>query len=160
MSAKALRTYLNDHLAGATAAIELLDHLIKLHGEDERRQFYQELRTEVAEDRQVLQNILEQVGGRESLVRQAAAWVSEKLGEAKLLLDDPGDDQLRVLEALETLALGIQGKLSLWRALGAVQGAVPSLPAIDFSRLEQRAEAQFQRVDHERLRIAQTALSG
>ena len=160
MSTEHLRTYLNDHLAGSVAALELLDHLIKLHQKSDRESFHRGLRAEIEEDQKILQKILEQVGGRESRVRKAAAWMSEKLGEAKLVLDDPGDNQLRILEALETLALGIQGKLLLWRALGSVSAPAPAFRAVDFSQLERRARDQFDRVDTERLLVARAALAG
>lgn len=159
MSEKALRIYLTDHLAGSVAALELLDHLIKLHRESDRERFYRELHTEIDQDQKVLQSLLEQVGGRESPVRRAAAWLTEKVGQAKLAFDDPGDNQLRVLEGLETLGLGIQGKLLLWRALASVSDSTPALRAIDLTRLEGKARGQFERVDTERLRIARGALA-
>ena len=74
MSSKALRTYLNDHLAGSVAAVELLDHLADLHSDPEGKRFFTELRAEVEEDQEVLQQLLETVGGKESAVRKAAAW--------------------------------------------------------------------------------------
>jgi hypothetical protein len=159
MSSKALRIYLNDHLAGSVAALELLDHLADLHQDTDRKQFFTSLRTEVEEDQKVLQQLLEKTGGKESAVRKAAAWLTEKLGEAKLRLDDPGDGQLRVLEAVETLGLGIQGKLALWRALAAVADRLPKLQRVDFARLEQRAIQQHQRVEGQRLQAARLALT-
>jgi hypothetical protein len=160
MSEEILRTYLNDHLAGSVAAVELLDHVIKLRGIGDRRSFFQDIRSEIAQDQKVLQDLLQQIGGRESRVRQAAAWISEKLGQAKLALDDPGDNQLRLFEALETLALGIQGKLLLWRALGSAAAGLPALRTLDLPALERRARAQFEQVDAERLRLARSALAG
>jgi hypothetical protein len=159
MSSKALRTYLNDHLAGSVAALELLDHLADLHQDTDRKQFFTGLRTEVEEDQKVLQQLLEKAGGKESMVRKAAAWLAEKLGEAKLRLDDPGDGRLRVLEAVETLGLGIQGKLALWRALAAVSDRLPELQRVDFVRLEQRAIQQHQRVEVRRLQAVRVALT-
>jgi hypothetical protein len=159
MSSKALHTYLNDHLAGSVAAVELLDHLADLHQDADRKGLFTSLRAEVEEDQKVLQQLLHQMGGKESTVRKAAAWLSEKIGQAKLRMDDLGDGQLRVLEALEALGLGIQGKLALWRALAAVADRVAQLQGVDFVRLEQRAIGQHQRVEAQRLRIAQVALT-
>jgi hypothetical protein len=153
-----LRTYLNDHLAGATAAIELLQHLTKLRPQsDEQR--YAQLRREIEEDKQVLQDILTGLGGTESPVRKAAGWLSSKLGQVKMAIDDTGGDQLRALEALEALSLGIQGKLLLWRALATVASRVPPLQTVDFGRLQQRAHEQFEQVDGERLQVAKAALA-
>jgi hypothetical protein len=158
MSRRSLTTYLNDHLAGSVAALELLDHLLALHSGAEREPFT-ELRTEIEEDQQVVRELLEQLGERESSVRKAAAWLSAKLGQVKLRFDDPGDGELRVLEALEALGLGIQGKLSLWGALAAVAEMVPALGRVDFQQLQQRAADQFERVDELRLRCARAALA-
>jgi hypothetical protein len=154
-----LRTYLNDHLAGATAAIELLQHLTKLRPERDAQQRYAQLRREIEEDKQVLQDILAGLGGTESPVRKAAGWLSSKLGQVKMAIDDSGGDQLRVLEALEALSLGIQGKLLLWRALATVSSRVPSLQTVDFGRLQERANEQFEQVDGERLQVAKAAFA-
>jgi hypothetical protein len=159
MSSKTLRTYLNDHLAGSVAALELLDHLADLHPDPEGKRFFTGLRLEVEEDRRVLQQLLEKVGGKESTVRKAAAWLTERIGQAKLHLDDLGGGQLRALEAIEALGLGIQGKLALWRALAAVADRVPRLQGVDFGRLEQRAVQQHERVEARRLQTARVALT-
>jgi hypothetical protein len=97
------------------------------------------------------------LGGTESPVRKAAGWLSGKLGQVKMALDDTGDDELRTLEALEALSVGIQGKLLLWRALAAAASRVPTLQSVDFGRLQQRAQSQFEQVDGERLIVAKAA---
>jgi hypothetical protein len=156
MSQGSLTTYLNDHLAGSVAAVELLGHLIRLQQGRGWEGALTEIRAEVEEDRMVLQGHLHEVGGKESRSRQAAAWITEKLGRAKLKLDDPGKGELQMLESLEALALGIQGKAALWRALASAEGSGKRL---DYSALEQRALNQFQRVEALRLEAARTALS-
>lgn len=159
MSRDGLITYLNDHLAGSVAAIELLDHLLRLQRGTPGERVLAVVRTEVEEDQQVLQSLLREVGGKESRVRQAAAWLTEKLGQAKLRLDDPGSGDFELLEALEALALGIQGKSALWRGLAAASVHLPQVQHLDFATLEQRALNQFQRVDRLRLQAAPGALS-
>lgn len=157
MSTETLTTYLNDHLAGSVAAIELLDHLREVSRGTGREGPLAALQSEIEEDRAMLVGLLRELGGKESLVRKAAAWLTEKLGEAKLKLDDPGSGELRLLEALESLGLGILGKLALWRALEVARDEVPELRKIDFVRLKGRAQAQHDRVEAERLRVARTA---
>jgi hypothetical protein len=159
MDLEILATYLNDHLAGSVAAIELLDHLRELSKGTERERLFTSLQSEIEEDRQVLQGLLRGVGGRESRLRTAAAWLTEKVVEAKLKLDDPGAGELRLLEAFETLELGILGKLALWRAL-AVADRVPQIRSLDLSRLERRAQGQHDRVETERLKVARAAFGG
>jgi len=157
MSSEILMTYLKDHLAGSVAALELVEHLLR--HEKGNRESYATLRTEIEEDQQTLRQLLAELGGKESQVRKAAAWLTEKLGQAKLRLDDQGDGDLRALEALETLGLGIQGKLALWRALGSVAGTIPQLERLDLPRLQRRAVEQFERVDKLRVQAARTALT-
>ena len=159
MSSEVLTTYLNDHLAGSVAALELVRHLHESSKGSARERLFAALETEIEEDQTVLQDLLRQVGGRESKVRKAAAWLGEKLGEAKLKFDDTGTGELELLEALETLALGIQGKLALWRALEAARDRRPEFQKLDLARLKNRAVDQHERVDAERLRIARSALS-
>jgi hypothetical protein len=159
MSSSSLTTYLNDHLAGSVAALELLEHLGTLHRATEREQLFQSLRAEVEEDQKVLQQVLDKVGGNESRVRKAAAWLTEKIEEAKLKLDDPGDGALRVLEALESLGLGIQGKIALWRALAATADRLPQLRHLDFDRLQERAIQQYEQVETQRIHVARVALA-
>ena len=153
----AITTYLNDHLAGSVAALELVDYLVSLHG-DRDRQPLTELRTEIEKDQEVLQRLLRDLGGKESQVRKAAAWLTEKLGQAKLRFDDHGNGDLRALEALETLGLGIQGKLSLWRALATVSREIPELSGLNLPQLQDRAADQFERVDALRLEVARATL--
>jgi hypothetical protein len=157
VTTEGLTTYLNDHLAGSVVAIELLDHLREISRGTERERLFAALRAEIDDDRAVLLGLLRQLGGKESRMRKAAAWLTEKLGEAKLRLDDPGSGELGLLEALESLGLGILGKLALWRALEAAREHVPELRKTDFVRLQSRAQTQHDRVEAERLRVARTA---
>ncbi len=157
MPGTSLATYLNDHLAGSVAALELLDDLLE-HSPAVGRDTLVEVRSEIEQDQQVLRDILDRIGTRESAARKVAAWLSEKLGQAKLSLDDSGTGDLRALDALEALGLGIQGKLSLWRALAVVAGGIPALSSLDFPTLQRRAERQFARVEELRLRAARLAL--
>jgi hypothetical protein len=155
----ALTTYLNDHLAGSVAALELLDHLIGFHEGAADEQVLISVRAQVGEDQKVLQRLIQDLGATESRVRQAAAWLTEKLGQAKLRLEDAGDGGLHTLEALEALALGIQGKSALWRALSAASTRVPELRGLDFDALDRRALDQFRQIDNLRLQAAPAALS-
>jgi len=157
MGLEILATYLNDHLAGSVAAVELLDHLRDLSKGTERERLFTSLQSEVEQDQKVLKELLREVGGKESRVRKAAAWLTEKVGEAKLKLDDTGRGELRLLEALDTLELGILGKLALWRALGVGANLVPQIQKLDLSKLERRAKEQHDRVEVERLKVARAA---
>jgi hypothetical protein len=155
---KALASYLNDHLAGSVAAIELLDHLIKKQTGRRAAKFLAELRDDVQADQKVLQNLIGKLDLEESGVRKAGAWIVEKIGQAKISFGGETGD-LGLLQALEGLALGITGKKLLWRALRMVEAELPALQDIDLSRLEQQAADQFERVEKERLHLAREAFA-
>ena len=157
MQTEPLTTYLNDHLAGSVAAIELVEHLVKLTKGSSRERLFLALAQEIRQDQDTLRLLLQEMGGKESKARQAAAWFTEKVGKVKLLLDDKGESELHLLEALETLALGIQGKAALWRGLEVIADRLPPLRSLNLPRMQQRAEDQFQQVDAERLQVARTA---
>ena len=146
-----LHTYLNDHLAGSVAAIELLDNLIGHHSEDRFGKFFSDLRDDISADQKKLRDLIGKVGGKESALRKVAGWVSEKFGRAKI---GDADDSAELLQALEGLALGITGKRLLWRSLAAIAPNFPALQGIDFDQLEGRARAQFERVEALRIETA------
>ena len=149
-----LHTYLNDHLAGSVAAIELLDHLIEYHSEDRFGNFFNDLRNDICADQEKLRNVIVTIGGKESALRKAAGWMSEKFGRVKI---GNADDSAELLQAVEGLALGITGKKLLWRSLAAVASNFPALQGTDFGKLEKRAQEQFDRVESLRLEMAREA---
>ena len=74
-------------------------------------------------------------------------------------VDDPSSDGvLRRLELIEALAIGIDGKQALWRALQRATSTTPGNGSIDYDRLIARARAQRQLVETERLDAAVRAL--
>jgi hypothetical protein len=150
--------YLNDHLAGARAALQLLDRLVESTSVAGVREQLTALHDDIAEDRDVLEDISRRVADGPSAVREAGGWIAEKLSQLKLVIDDPSNGPLRRFEALEVLALGILGKAALWRALSAVAAEVPALAGVDFDDLRRRAEDQHARAEKHRLAAARSAL--
>jgi hypothetical protein len=157
MTAKHLTNYLKDHFAGSVAAVELLNHLISSHRGKSDEQFFTRLRQEVVEDQEVLHKLLVDLGAGAGPMRNTTAILGEKLARIKLLLENPTGGQLAILEKLEALAMGIDGKRDLWRALLAVAEDIPALGKVDFVRLDQRAEDQRKRVEDRRIEAARAA---
>ena len=149
-----LHFYLNDHLAGSVAAIELIDNLIEHHPEDRFGKFFRDLRNEIHADQETLRGLIRKIGAEESAIRKAGAWLAEKLGRAKF--GDTGDS-IEMLQALEGLALGVTGKELLWRSLEAVAPNFPELQGTNFGELEKRAQDQFQRIETLRMEMAREA---
>jgi hypothetical protein len=159
MKVAELGTYLNDHLAGSVGALDLIDHLARGSNTSDEVSFFRGLHEEITAEQTQLREVLRHVGGDESGVRKAAGWVAEKVSRLKLKWDDPGDDGLRRFEALEALALGITGKLSLWKTLAAVAGEMPALRHLDFAELQRRSEDQYAAVETRRLAAAREAFT-
>jgi hypothetical protein len=106
-----------------------------------------ELLAEIEADQKELKGVMARRGVAESRPRQAAAWLTEKLSELKLRLDDPSAGGLRRLEILEALSLGIEGKRLFWLALATAAEAAPELGGTDYGRLVGRAEGQRRSVE-------------
>jgi len=150
-----LATYLHDHLAGSTFAIELLASLRNQHSKTELGGFAAAVLADVREDQQVLQTIVDRVGKSGVDFKQATAWLAEKASELKLRRDDPSG--LATLQSLETLALGIVGKLGLWRALAVVAETDDRVRGGDFAKLTARAQDQHARVEQRRMETVRSA---
>ena len=148
---------MKDHLAGSVAALELLDRLGRLSSGTSQEQLFLSLRQEIEQDQHVVKLLIESLGEKESTIRRAAAWLTEKVGEAKLALDGGGNTGMQLLEGLEALGLGIQGKLGLWRVLSAIASDMPEVRKLDLAGLEQRARGQFDKVEAQRLLAAKAA---
>lgn len=151
-----LVTYLHDHLAGSVVAVKLLEELGNEHGTEPLGRFAAELLADIEADRAVLLGITERLGSQSSLVKDAAAWIQEKVSRLKLRRDE--GHGLGTFEALEFLSLGILGKRALWRALAVIAPEDSRLGGVDFNHLVERAEAQHEKAEHRRLEVARTAL--
>lgn len=147
---KALDIYLNDHLAGATGAYELVQRLQTENEGTTLGQFLAELTTEIEEDRQTLESLMDRLGTAKNPVKQAATLLMEKLSRIKLIGSLSAQTDLSRLLALEALYLGVEGKCCLWRALKQVAGEYTTLASTDFDVLIKRAEAQKSRLEQER----------
>ena len=157
MNAKHLTSYLKDHFAGSVVAVELLNHLVSSQRSNADKQFFIQLREEVGRDQEVLRGLLDDLNSGEDPIRNTTAFLGEKLARIKLRLEDPSDSQLARLERLEILALGIEGKRALWRALLAVSGEIPALGKVDLVELDQRADEQHKLVEARRIEAAREA---
>jgi hypothetical protein len=153
-----LATYLHDHLAGAAFAVDLLKELRDHYSGEALEQFAIGILVEIEQDREALQQIADGVGGKSHDLKQAAAWLAEKVSRFKLSHDDGAG--LGTLQALETLALGILGKRALWQALQAIPAIDGRPDGVDLEKLIARAERQYSQVEEKRLFMARIALAG
>ncbi len=154
-----LESYLNDHLAGSVAALQLVDRLIETYETDALGPFFQILRNEIQQDQDTLKKMIERLGGQESTARKAGAWVVEKLTHGKIQLSDSKEGEMGLLLALETLVLGITGKFLLWRAVAEACPSLPAFSEFNWQELEKRALDQRERVEQKRMAVACAALA-
>ena len=141
-----LAIYLNDHLMGATAGLELFRHAAGHHPA------VRPLVREVEQDRDALLAIIAAVGAGPDQVKVAAGWVGEKLSRLKPSGSLLGRSPLTDVVELESLTLGVLGKLAGWRLLRALGD--PRLDPAELDRLIGRAERQAEQLDSLRLERA------
>lgn len=152
-----LKTYLQDHHAGATAGVGLARRAAASNRDSPYGEELAALAGEIAADREALERVMEQLGTGPSRVKDAGGWAAEKVGRLK-----PNDSLLsysplsRVIE-LEGLVLGVTGKLALWESLRAAVGE--RLADADFAALAERAADQRARLEALHRRAAAEALS-
>jgi hypothetical protein len=153
-----LATYLNDHLGGANAGIELARRLEEATKTGPDGALLDGLAGEIEEDVETLRSALRAIGGSSSVVKQAAGWVADKAHRLGTVVDaaSEGEDLARLLEA-DSLSLGVEGKRCLWVALLEVAEDYPALAALDLPRLIERAGQQRERIEAVRLATARRA---
>jgi hypothetical protein len=159
MPADALKRYLQDHLAGSVAALQLMETLADHERGLPLEQKLRVLHYEVTEEQERLKAILARLESEESSLKRAGAWLTEKLHRARLALVERADPALARLEGLESLALGLQGKLALYRALEDVAPNEPRLGGYPFAALQARTLLQHAMVEQERMAAARTAFA-
>ena len=128
-----LVTYVQDHLAGASHALDLLHWMSDAHKDDSLGTFARALHAEITEDRNVLVRIAQRIG----------AGSSARLARSNLW---------------NSWCSGSTGSGALWQALAVTARSDTRLEGVDYARLVSRAEMQEARVDDKRLEIAGPAL--
>src|SRR5437660_3426307 len=146
-----LAIYLNDHLAGATVGRELSRRAAASSRDTSDGAFLDDLAREVQEDRESLLAIMGALGIRVDRLKVAGGWGAEKLGRLKLNGRLRGYSPLSRIVELEALALGVRGKLALWRTLDQLQPAESRLAEVELADLMRRAHRQLEQLESQRL---------
>jgi hypothetical protein len=154
-----LGVYLNDHLAGSTAGLELAEKLRDNNQGTELGRVMAALHTDIEHDRATLEELMGQLEVARHPVKDAAGWVLERLSRLRLNPALTGSADLTRLLETEALSLGIEGKLCMWAALKEAAAGNPSLATTDFDRLIERARTQRRTLEPHRLAAAGQAFS-
>ncbi len=142
MQKQLLTIYLSDHLAGATGAVQRLSQMVSQHTDLDVHAELVTLASEVEQDRGVLLDIIERVGGRPQRLKLVAGRFGEVLGRLKLNGRVWSRSPLTPLVEIEAIQAGVTGKLSLWQSLGAHADTL-GLDANDLADLQDRARTQL-----------------
>lgn len=159
MADQAMDVYLNDHLGGATLGCDLAEQIGDHAEGTPLADVIATLHAQIEEDRETLADLMERMGVTRNPVKQATGWLAEKASRVKFSGLSSGDRDHGVFMALESLALGVQGKAGMWRALREVRADHESLAGVDLDALVERADEQYVRLERERLAAGTRALS-
>lgn len=152
-----LTTYLNDHLAGATAGAALARRLRDSNqGNPEFGPALAEVCAEIEKDRETLRTVMDRLGVGQSRIKPAVAILGERLGRLKLNGRLRGYSPLSRLDELELLQIGVLGKSRLWRALEQTHAG--DLEGFELAELAERAISQLGRLEALHLKAASQAL--
>jgi hypothetical protein len=130
MADKAMDVYLNDHLAGATLGSDLAEQIRNRHEGTPLGEVMRSIAPQVEEDRQTLLDLMERMGTSKNPVKQASGWLAEKASRVKFSGAVSGEPDHGAFMALESLTLGVEGKMSLWKALKEVANQYPPLASM------------------------------
>lgn len=156
-----LSAYLNDHLAGSAAALQLVRRRRDREGDSALGRALTRLATEIDEDRATLERVMDELGVARNPAKQLGALGADLLMRVKQMLPTVGvgSAETALLEDLELLSLGIEGKALLWQALRTL-GTAPEIDGFDFDRLEARAREQRALLEPYRSEAARQAIGG
>jgi hypothetical protein len=141
---RGLSPYLNDHLAGSVAALQLVRRRRDREGDSELGRALARIADEIEEDRATLERVMDEVGVARNPAKQLGARGADLLIRVKQTLPavGVGSPAVALLEDLELLSLGIEGKALLWQVLGSFVGTAREIRGFDFNALEGRAREQ------------------
>lgn len=154
MSRTLLGIYLNDHLAGAMAGVELARRLARTEGEWAGNGKLERLAEEIEQDRAALLEMMAALGEPVRRVELWAGWVAEKAGRFKLNGRVVTRSPLSRMMELEALRIGVEGKVAGWRTLRARATVDSRLDMAKLDELITSGRSQITRVERLRSRAA------
>jgi UDP-glucose 4-epimerase len=109
--------YLSDHLTGATAGVNRIE---RMAADFVDTPVYSELATladAIRANRELLRNIIDDLGFARRPYRQAAAWAAERVGRLKFNGRVIERSPMTMLLETELMRSGVQGQVGLWETL-------------------------------------------
>ena len=147
-----LEVYLNDHLAGSAAAVDLVEKLAGRNPGTPLAGLLADLGSQIEADKATLERVIQRLDVATSSVKQLGAKALEKLSRLRVNDRVTGSADVSRLMEIEMLSLGIEGKMALWLVLQDLAPSAPALSEFDWEGLIGRARQQ--RADLEPFRLA------
>lgn len=154
-SRKALIAYLRDHLSGSDAATRVVHQLGSVHQANEDGALFRRLADEFEGERAVVRTLLTELRASERSIKRAAGIASGVVLRFAAG-GEPGD--LSLFRTFEALAIGVQGKRCMWRALQNV-APLSTGYGMEFVELEAMAVRQWEAIEKRRLALVERTLS-
>ena len=142
-----LAAYLREHLTGSDAAIQVVDRLRLVHAGTQEGRLFASLFDEFREERDVVRALLEEIGATPLSLKRLAGQASGAVAQFAAG-GERGD--LSLFRTLEGLAIGVQGKRCMWRALQSLLGDQPIPSARTLAGLEAMAVRQWEAIEERR----------
>jgi hypothetical protein len=159
MAVRALETYLNDHLGGATLGRDLAEQILERGDGPPLEPVMARIAPEIDEDRETLVAMMDALEVSRNPVKQVTGWVAEKASRLKFSGVTGEMDDFGLFLAIETLRLGVAGKRCLWLALSPIAPGDPRLARFDLDALAERAAAQETALEEQRRILGTHALA-
>jgi len=156
---KLLQIYLQDHMAGAVAGVELARRARGSNRDTEYGDELADICSTIERHREILRDVAAALEVSPSRVKEAPAWVGEKLGRLKLNGRLVGYSPLSRLVELEGLVIGLTGQIELWRSLRESVGGDDRLAPFDLNDVAKRTEQLRDRVERLHQRAARDAFA-
>ncbi len=146
-----LGIYLNEHLAGSAAGVELAERLRENNEGTPFGGVLNQMVLEIKEDRATLENLMDRMGIERSAGKQSGGIGLERITKFRTSRALSRKAELSRLVDIEALQLGIEGKFAMWRALQEIAALDQRLGSTDFASLEERAHQQRDTLENYRL---------
>ena len=151
----ALATYLREHLSGSDAAIRVVERLRRTHAGTGEGRLFAALFVDFQNERDVVRAALGELGASTLSAKRMMA------GAGGVFLATAASSErgsLAFFRTLEGLAIGVQGKRLLWRAMQALEPPFLEISRSRLRELEARAVRQWDAIDERRRAWARSTL--
>ena len=151
-----LEIYLEDHFASAQGALELVRRVERENEGTELGEQVTDLRTEMERDVDTLSRVMSAVGVERDRLKDAAAWLAEKLGRFKRNGSVTSYSPLSRVEELELLSSAVTAKRALWETLDETR---PAGVSVEFKEMIAFADQQARKLHELHRRAVAIAFS-